>query len=103
MHACMHLQNVCIKRREPAPYDDGMGSCELSGGSTTSRAFAGVGGTAPMFTLTSTSADTDFAGRRTAAARRIAAAAGPRPDKKATITQALRTAGITRPAGNTNH
>jgi hypothetical protein len=91
VHACMRLQNVCIERRQPAPIDDGMVSSELRG--ATSRSFAGAGGVAPTFMLTSATADADFAGRRTAASRNA--------EKKAKVTKNLFDAHIRRPSGST--
>jgi hypothetical protein len=93
VHACMRLQNVCIKRRQPAPIDDGMGRLErANSGSTTrttSRAYAGVGGEAPTFMFTSVTADSNFAGQRTAAGRNA--------EKKAKVTKALFDAHVRRP------
>lgn len=92
--ACMKLQNVCIRHRQPAPYDDGKGSSELRKRGATSRVFTGIGGVQPSFILGAATADANFAGLRTAAA-------GRNIDKKAKITKALSDAGICRPAGNT--
>jgi hypothetical protein len=87
VHACMRLQNVCIKRRQEAPHDDGVGRSERT--TRTSSAFTGAGGTAPTFMFTSANADANFAGQRTAAGRNA--------EKKAKITKNLADAQIRRP------
>lgn len=90
VHACMRLQNVCIKRRQEAPSADGVGRSECA----TSRAFTGASGTAPTFLFTSANADVTFAGQRTASGRSA--------DKKAKITQNLADALVRRPDRRTS-
>jgi hypothetical protein len=85
--ACMLLQNVCIKRRQDAPRDDGVGRTERA----TPRAFTGAGSRPPTFTFTSATADANFAGQRTVAGQR-------NTDKKAKITKALFDEPIRRPS-----
>ena len=92
VHACMRLQNVCIKRKQEAPRDDGVGRSEGAG--ATPRAFTGAGGRAPTFTFTSAPADANFAGQRTHAAR-------ANTGKKAKITKELFDAQIRRPSART--
>lgn len=94
VHACMRLQNVCIANRQTAPCDDGKGSYELGTRGAVSRTFDGAGSVVPTFMLTSTVADANFAGLRTAAAQHAG-------DKKTKITKNLFDAGVRRPIGTT--
>ena len=91
VHACMRLQNVCIKRQQEAPRDDGVGRCETA--TRASRAFNGANGRVPTFMFTAATADANFAGQRTHAGRSAV--------KKTEITKKLADAHIVRPSAST--
>jgi len=83
--ACMKLQNVCIDRMQAAPNDDGR-----------SRVYRNAQGQPvrpPRVFLNTQAASAQFAGRR----------AHARADRKVTMTEALRAAGIRRPPGDNFH